>query len=96
MTELDLLEGIPGQYIDEYIRQHMLRADQVGNAEGCYISGIVLTCYSRPMQDKDGQLCCQEFIIWFFTEIAALLPFKCNVGAGNKPKGQIQVGMVMF
>ena len=32
----------------------------------------------RADLDKDGQLSLQEFVLWFLTEVAALLPFKRN------------------
>lgn len=33
---------------------------------------------SPVAQDRDGKLSVEEFVVWFLTEVAALLPFKRN------------------
>ena len=37
----------------------------------------------RADTDVDGVLSLQEFILWFFTEVAALIPYKDNEGLGR-------------
>ncbi len=59
------------------------------------LDGYVEEIMHRADQDGDGLLCASEFMIWFSTEVAAVLPFKRN-GMASQTCAPLYNRMVMM